>query len=188
VYEPLTGADFPDALLMARLAGPPQQFLATARSAIRGIDPDLAPLTYTCLSRYEAAEKSVSQGAVIASCCGVLALILAVTGIYGLLAFSVSQRTRQIGIRIALGAERADILTTLLRQYRGPVGFGIVGGVFGGFAAVQTLRTEFVGLEGLNPAVCCAAICLFLAAACAAALIPARRAMNTDPLAAIRHD
>jgi ABC-type antimicrobial peptide transport system permease subunit len=118
-----------------------------------------------------------------------LALILSAVGVYGMVAFSVSQRTREIGIRAALGAGRATLLRLLLRQGFWILGAGLLLGMPASLAAVLGLRSLFVGVlpPDVVPPLAFTAV-VICAAGLLATLLPARRAASIDPLAAIRYE
>ena len=117
-----------------------------------------------------------------------VALLLACVGIVGLVAYSVSQRTREIGIRMALGASSSHVLTSVLRQFSLPVGGGLLAGVGAAAALSMILRRALFGVSSLDPAAYVAAIGVFALSAGIAALWPARRALKVDPLRALRSE
>lgn len=119
---------------------------------------------------------------------GALALILAAVGIYGLLAYDVTRRTSEIGIRMAIGARQADILALVLRQVAVVCGIGLAAGAAAALALSHLVQGMVFGLESGDPRMeVAAALVLVLVAMCAAA-IPARRAARLDPMVALRHD
>ena len=109
-------------------------------------------------------------------------------GIVGLVAYSVSQRTREIGLRMALGAKGTDVLFVVLQQFSRTVLFGLLGGVLGAAALSQLLRHQLYGISNLDPISYFSAPALFILVAVIAALLPARRALRIDPMLALRHD
>jgi predicted permease len=116
------------------------------------------------------------------------ALALAMVGLYGIMAFITSERTTEIGIRMALGAQRADMLRLILRQSFTLVVIGIVAGIGGAIAGTRVLSTLLYGVDAGDVATYGAVVLLLALAALAASYIPARRAMNVDPMIALRHD
>jgi putative ABC transport system permease protein len=116
------------------------------------------------------------------------AMLLAAIGIYGVLAYSVTQRTREIGIRMALGAQRTDMLRMVLRQSLTVVGIGLVIGLVGSFGATRLLASLLYGV-GANDVLTYASVVFLLgAAALLASYIPARRAMKVNPMVALRYE
>jgi ABC-type antimicrobial peptide transport system permease subunit len=119
---------------------------------------------------------------------GGVALLLACLGIMGLISYSVSQRMKEIGIRMALGATPAHVLTVVLRQLTLPVFVGLLIGVGGAAALSQLLRRELYGVSNLDPLTYLASVGLFALAVAMAALMPARRALRIDPLRSLRYE
>jgi putative ABC transport system permease protein len=117
---------------------------------------------------------------------GAVALALSAIGIYGVLAFSVVQRVREIGIRQALGADRGAIRSLVLGQGLRTAGLGIVIGLAGSFVLTRYLQTLLFGVNARDASVFAGVTLLLLAVAVAACLVPARRAMRIDPIAALR--
>ncbi len=117
-----------------------------------------------------------------------VAMVLAAIGIYGVIAYSVAQRTREIGIRMALGAQRTAMLRMVLRQSLTVVAIGIVIGLMAAFGATRLLASLLYGV-GTNDVLTYASVVLLLgAAALLASYIPARRAMKVDPIIALRYE
>ena len=126
--------------------------------------------------------------ATLAGALGVLALVLASVGIYGLLAYSVARRTREIGVRMALGAERRRVVTLILNGVRRPVMIGMLIGLPAAWAASRSVQSMLFGLQPGDPLAIGGAILVLTAVAHAAAYLPARRASRVDPLVALRHE
>jgi len=119
---------------------------------------------------------------------GLLALLLACVGLYGVLAYAVAQRTNEIGIRIALGAMRRDVIWLVLREALALVGAGVVIGLLASLAATRTVPTLIFGLKPNDPMTIAAATLLLLAVAALACYAPARRASRVDPMATLREE
>lgn len=119
---------------------------------------------------------------------GAIATWLAVIGIFGLLAFTVARRTREIGVRIALGASSGDVLRAVLAEYAMPFGVGSVLGVAVAIAAAQIFRSTAFGFLPLDVVGIGGGLLLFAVICCAAAVIPARRALRVDPATALRYE
>ena len=124
----------------------------------------------------------------LATTFGLLAMLLTCIGLYGTLSFAVAQRTREIGIRMALGARIRDVIGRLMAEAGSTVALGLVLGIGGALMATRTISNLLFGVTATDPATI-AISALFLIAACAiAAYLPARRASRVDPLVALRHD
>ena len=124
--------------------------------------------------------------AALASGFGVLALVLAAIGVYGLLAYGVARRTREIGIRMALGARRAAIIGLVLRSALYPLAAGILCGAPAAWLASRSIESMLFGLKAMDAAAIGIAIAVLVAVAQVAAYLPARRAARVDPLVALK--
>ena len=117
-----------------------------------------------------------------------LAMLLAAIGIYGVIAYSVAQRTREIGIRMALGAQRADVLKMILRQSMIIIGIGLAIGLFGAFALTRWMGSLLYGVSAHDLSIHGLVLMLLGGAGLIASYIPARRAMAVDPMVALRYE
>jgi putative ABC transport system permease protein len=124
---------------------------------------------------------------ILASTLGLAGLLLAAVGIYGVMAYSVTQRTREIGIRMTMGAQRRDVMQLILAQAMRPVAIGVAIGMAASAVVSRVLASLLYGVSPLDPGVF-AGVALFLsAAALLASYIPAQRAARVDPMASLRH-
>jgi predicted permease len=128
------------------------------------------------------------SAAIFAALIGGLGLILAVVGIYGTVSYAVARRTREVGIRMALGAKRGDVLRLILSETGRPVTIGLIAGAIASAGASRWLQSLLFGLNGLDPVAFIGVGCLFLFIALLAAYVPARRAIQIDPVAALRFE
>lgn len=124
----------------------------------------------------------------LANLFGGVALFLASLGIYGVLAYLVAQRTREIGIRVALGSTRAGILQLVLREGFKLVGIGLVLGIAGAASMQRALASEIYGVQPYDPLVIAGVMALLGSIALAACAVPARRAMRVDPIVVLRYE
>jgi predicted permease len=166
----------------------PSAFAAAAAARIRLLDPRAAaePIPLT-----EQVDRSLGRSANvarIAGALGLLALVLATVGVYGMISYSVEHQRREIGLRIALGAGPRQIVAMVVRLNGLAVAVGSIVGLVLAAAASQILRSQLYGLSPLDPVAYLAVVALLALAALAASALPARRASRTDPAAVLRQD
>jgi hypothetical protein len=172
-----------------RTTGDPLAIVADLRAIVRDIDPrfaiDSVVPTQQVLSSVTARPRFY---AVLMGLFGAIAGFIAVIGLYGVLAYVVSQRTKEIGVRMALGAQRATVLKLVARQGAWIVAIGLVCGVAGAAAVTRFLEGMLYGLTTLDVATFTVVAVGFAAVAMIAVYLPARRATAINPLVALRHD
>ncbi|MEW6157340.1 MAG: ABC transporter permease [Verrucomicrobiota bacterium] len=158
------------------------------RTAMR-IDPHLKPVAALTMENYTAAAFAVPRlAAFLLGGLGFTAALLAALGIYGVMAYTVNQRTREIGIRMALGAQAGDVLAHFLKEGLKLTSFGLAAGAVGAFAVAQLLVSVLVGVRASDP-LTYALVALGLAAvALLACYLPAKRATHIDPMVALRYE
>lgn len=157
------------------------------RQALASIDSNLAPLSITTFD--DQIEQRTSENTLISrlsTVFGILALLLASIGLYGLTAYQVERRTGEIGIRMALGANRVNILGLVLRSAFFQVGIGLVIGVPLVFVSGKLLTHELFGVSTFEPLILITAIAVLALCALMASIIPARRAAIIEPVKALR--
>ena len=174
--------------LMVRVAGQdPVALTGAIRSALKEVDPDIA---LTMVQTMEAGiSGTLAQPRFQTALVGAFALVgllLAAFGLYGVLAYLVTRRQHEIGIRLAIGAGGGDVLRLVLRQGMQMVVLGAVVGLAGGAGASVLLRRLLVGVSTADPLAMGGSALVLLAVALLASLIPASRAVRTDPLQALR--
>ena len=188
LYRLAREADLTGLAVVARTAGPTAALASAFSAAANSVDPNVTPQVQLLKDQFEQSVRDIESVAVAVSVLGAIALAVACLGVVGLVAFSVAQRTKEIGIRLALGAQSRHIVRSLSTQFLGTVGVGLSLGVLGAAGLAQLLRRELYGLSTIDPIAYAGAIILFVFAVGLAALLPARRALRVDPLVALRND
>jgi len=174
---------------LVRSSGDPAGIGLEARQSIRRIDPDLAILSLRTLNeqidRRLITERLVAQ---LAAFFGVVALFMAAIGLYGVMSYSVSKRTSEIGIRMALGASQRSVTRMVLSEALGVVGIGVAIGVPSALALGKLISSRLYGLTAADPIAIASSTLLIVATAALAGYLPARRASRIDPMVSLRND
>ena len=177
------------AMIAVRTHGAPSALTNSVRDAVRQLDPDL-PVTDVS-TQIEQVERRFAQEKMFAQACslfGGLAVLLAAIGLFGLMSYNVARRTNEIGIRMALGARRQDVMQLVMRESMLLVIVGIVAGVALARVASRFVETLLFGLAAGDPLALAGAIGLMIAVSALAGFLPARRASHVDPMVALRYD
>jgi ABC-type antimicrobial peptide transport system permease subunit len=169
-------------------AGAPMQLRRSIADALTAVDPVVSFAFRPLSEQVDAAIARERLLAALSGAFGLLALGLAAIGLYGLASDSVGRRTAEIGLRMALGAQRPAVIALVLRRSLALTSAGLVLGLLGAAAVTRYLAGMLFGLSPLDPATFAGVSMLFAAVATFAAWLPARRASRIDPLAALRHD
>jgi putative ABC transport system permease protein len=189
IYVPYAQSPFPGLYAVIRAAGDPLALAPAVRDAIRAVDPGSAALNVRTMEDVLSGSISTPRfHTVLLSLFGAVALFLAAIGVYGVMAYSVAQRTREIGIRMALGAEAANVLTMILREGLGLVGAGLVIGIVGALLATRALAGLLFQVEPHDPLTLGLVGLVLLLVALLACYVPARRATRVDPMVALRYE
>lgn len=174
---------------VVRSATPPGMQLQAVHAALRGVDPNAGLEVATLYSSIGLAFLPSQAGAALLGSLGVLGLVLAAIGLYGVMVYSVSRRTREIGVRLALGADRRDIVRMILASAAKLILTGSIAGLLCAFFLVKPLAMFLVpGLHPADPLSFVAVALLLAATGLAAAWSPARRAAGVDPMSSLRHE
>jgi predicted permease len=173
--------------LVVRTAGDPAALAASVRRALQAADPELAVAEVRTMR--QVVDRSVARPRftmLLLSGFGGMALLLAAVGVYAVISYSVAQRTRELGIRVALGAQRRDVLGLVVRQGIGLAAAGVAVGLVGALATSRLLRSLLFGVSPVDPLTFAVIPLLLLAVALLASVLPARRATRVSPIAALR--
>ena len=185
IYNPVAAAE--DGYIAVRSVLPPKDLAIAIRSTLHAIDPNLAAGDIQTMGQLasEASARRRFQTSLL-TVFAAIALFLALVGLYGLMAYSVSRRTREVGIRMALGAQRSDVVLLVLRKAAWLLGLGLVCGLIGSWFATRAIKSFLFGVEQHDPLTILSVCALLAACGLIAALIPARRAASIDPMQALR--
>ena len=189
VYLPLAQNYAPAVVMLVRTSGRPESVISTVRGQVQSLDPNLA------LTNVLTVEELIGQGlwaprmgAAMLIVFGGLALLLAIIGVYGVLSYSVNQQTREIGIRMAMGAQTEGVLKLVVGQGMRLAGAGLLLGLIVAFAAMRVLSTLLYGVSAHDPLTFVSVTLILALAAALACFIPARRATKVDPIIALRYE
>ena len=167
----------------------PETVLMALRAVVRQVDPDLGLVKVrTQDEQIESAMQQERLFVTLTSGFGLLALALAAVGIYGVMAYSVAQRTNEIGIRLALGAAPRQVRGMILRESSWLAAVGIVSGLIGALALTRLIKSMLYGIAAYDPVTLASGVGLLLLVALASSWIPARRAAGVQPMTALRHE
>ena len=189
-YIPYMGSHFLGGMTVyLRTSVDPSLLMPTVRQKVRELDANL-PIyalrtTETQISNSLTTERMIAS---LSTVFGFLATLLAVIGLYGVMSYTVAQRTREIGIRMALGAEQGNVVWMVMREVLRLIGIGVVAGVPAALALTQVVKSQLFGLTGHDPRTLAIATVALTVVACAAGYIPALRASRLDPMKALRYE
>jgi predicted permease len=188
-YLPLTLRYSHEMTLHLAATTDPRTLIPVIRRDVQALDPELPILNFKTLSNQ--IDNAMMRERMAATLCGVLAflaLLLAATGVYGVLTYAVSTRVREIGIRMALGAKPLEVLTQIVGESMVTVGIGIVLGLVAAFYLTGALSSLLYGVNPADPATFAGIAVLLMLVALAASYVPARRASKVDPMVALRFE
>jgi len=189
IYSPYAQNAFRSMTLVMRSALPAAAVIPAAGRAIRQLDPDQPVADARPMDAVvEQAVASARFNTVLLAVFAQIAFVLAAVGVYGVVSYDVSQRTNEIGIRLALGAKRGDVLLLILGQSAVLAGLGIAAGLAGAWALTRLMTTMLYGVEPTDTYTFVTIPLLLGAVVLMAGYLPSRRAMALDPAAALRHE
>jgi predicted permease len=177
------------ATYLIRTSMKPQAIVPSLRAAVQRIDPNLPLMDIrTQQEQIDATTQQERMFASLTAGFGILALALACVGIYGIMAYTVSQRTNEIGIRLALGAERQQVRAMVLRESAWLALAGVIAGIGVALWLGRLVKSMLYGLQPADPGSLAGAALLLLAVALASGWVPALRAARVEPMEALRHE
>jgi putative ABC transport system permease protein len=189
IFLPFAQSPNPGMIVALRTTGDPSSLANPARAAVLSVDP-LQPVQ-EIQSMEDVLDDFIAQprfNMVLLGTFAALALVLSVIGVYGVMAYSVTQRTHEFGIRMALGASGAHVLRSVLTQALRIACVGLVAGVLGAFIATRALASMLFGVKATDPSTFAAIALLLIVIAALASYLPARRATKVDPMVALRYE
>jgi putative ABC transport system permease protein len=189
IYHPALQAPRPFMNLVVRTAGDPLALVSAIQQRVRDLDRNLPVYKIATMERNlsDSLMRRRFSMLLLAALAG-FALCLAALGVYSVISYSVNRRTREIGIRMALGAHPAGVQKLIVRQGLRPVLAGLAAGLAASLVAMRALASLLYGVTGTDPPTFLAVSAALLAISALASAIPARRAARVDPMAALRHE
>jgi hypothetical protein len=180
IYYPPSSDDFPRMSVLVRAAGDPNTVTPAIKAIAGSVETGLYPTITPLMAGFRKNVSTVERIATIISLLGSVAIFLAVVGLLGLVSYAVSQRIKEIAVRLALRANRIEIFTAVLRRFVWPVSIGLIAGVAITAGLSQILRRVLYGISGLDPISYVGAIAMLIAILAGAALLPIRRVFQLD--------
>ena len=190
-YVPPSRSDAPQSVLLVRVSGAPRDFVRRLQDTARGLDERLQPTVQVVTDVFDREVAKASTALGVIALLGTVAILLSVIGLAGLAGYTVAQRTREIGLRIALGARASHVVRAILAPMSRPILMGAVCGALGGSVVASVLRSgipTMSGLDVLNPLPYVMAAVFFAAVVALSILAPGRRAMRINPVQALQHE
>ncbi|HEX2457165.1 MAG TPA: ABC transporter permease [Vicinamibacterales bacterium] len=190
-YVPPSRSDAPDAGLLLRVSGSPRDVVRRLQETARGLDERLQPTVQVVTDAYDREMRRASAAVGVIAILGTVAILLSVIGLAGLAGYTVAQRTKEIGLRIALGARASHVVRAILAPMSRPIVIGFVCGALGGSAVASVLRSGIPTMSGINvfdPLPYVMAMASFAAVVALSILAPGRRATRINPIQALQHE
>jgi putative ABC transport system permease protein len=175
--------------VVIRTQADPSILIGAVRQEVQAIDPDQPMAAVKTMNDWvDSSVAGARYRTTLLALFAALAMVLAATGIYGVMSYSVAQRTHELGVRMALGARRADVLKLVVRQGMILTVIGVALGLAGAFALTRVMATLLFGVTAKDPVTFSVVAALLIAVAFIACFVPARRATKVDPLVALRYE
>jgi len=187
LYRPLAPKDYEDAVLIARARTDPARLLPVLREAA-AVDPRVFPAVRLLRDDFERQTFGTRMVSGIAVSVGLLTLVLACIGIFGVVSYGVALRTKEIGIHLALGAGRSTVFRLVMRQVVSPVSWGMLAGIAAAVPVAIALASSPLQVRSADPIAYLSGLLVFATAAAMAALLPAMRVLRVDPIGSLRHE
>jgi putative ABC transport system permease protein len=188
-YLPQTQVPFSQMILVVKTANDPHSLVSGVTKEVAAMDPDLPLFGVKTMDEYLSASVATPRfNTTLLSIFAGVALVLTVVGLYGVMSYSVAQRTNEIGIRLALGAQSRDVLLMIVKQGSLLVVIGLGIGLAGAYAATRLIESLLFGVTTKDPFTFAAVAVLLALVALLACYIPAWRATKVDPLRALRYE
>jgi len=188
-YVPQTQTPFDQMTVVVKTTNDPRSVVAAVTKAVGALDRDLPVFGVKTMDQYLAASVAAPRfNTTLLSIFAAVALVLTIVGLYGVMSYAVAQRTNEIGIRMALGAQTRDVMRLVVKQGVKLVALGLALGLVGSFALMKLLTALLFGVTKHDPLTFAAVSVLLSAVALLACYIPARRATRIDPLIALRYE
>jgi len=168
--------------------GKPEAVFSSAREIVRSLDPDVPPRFSTFSNTFAASLGARRFSLLLVGIFSATALLLAIAGIYGVTAYTVAQRTREIGVRMALGASRGIVLGMVLKQGAITGVLGVGAGILGSVALTRLMQSQLFGVSATDPATFAGVALILILVSLAACWVPGRRAARVDPMVALRYE
>ena len=189
VVVPFWQRPWPQASLVVKTDGDPKALIKSIAAAVGSVDPDLPLANVKTVDEIISESLAIDRFSVVLfSSFGVLGLLLAAVGIYGVMAFTVAQRTQEFGVRIALGAQRSRVVTLVLKEGTMLAVIGALIGLGGAYLVGRAMQSTLFGVGAMDARAFGAVALLLIAAALLACLLPAWRASKVEPIVALRYD
>ncbi|HXS97827.1 MAG TPA: FtsX-like permease family protein [Candidatus Limnocylindrales bacterium] len=181
-------ADIPSMVILVKASGRPEELAPALASVVKAVDPEIIPDIELMKTFFQNRLRGSRYSALSVSVLALIALFLACLGVVGMVAYAVSQRTKEIAIRMALGARPPHVFAIVMGQFARPVVMGLLIGVAGAATLSRVLRRLLFRVGTLDPVAYLLAIGLFAAVVVVASFFPARRALLVDPMRSLRKD